>query len=195
MSTDNTDLFIPIIGVKAAPRLAKASIRKLAAMQVSDIVATYGLSERNAVRLKASTMLADRLAAEPMRLVGERLTGGASVFRHFHGRLRTLDVEQFHAIFLNGKHRVIGEHLVSQGTLTASPVHPREVFRPAIQRAAAAIVLVHNHPSGDPSPSVDDLDITRRLVQVGDVVGIRILDHVIVGDGAFVSLADRGLME
>ncbi len=97
-------------------------------------------------------------------------------------------------VLLDGKHRVIGEELISQGTLTSSPVHPREVFAPAIRHSSAAVVLVHNHPSGDPTPSADDLDITRRLVDVGELVGIRVLDHVIIGDGTYTSLADRGLL-
>ena len=108
--------------------------------------------------------------------------------------MRDLRVEQFRVILVDGKHRVIAEHLISQGTLTMSPVHPREVFSAAIRQGAAGMILVHNHPSGDASPSGDDLEITRRLVQVGDLVGIRVLDHVIVGDGAYASLADRGLL-
>jgi DNA repair protein RadC len=87
---------------------------------------------------------------------------------------------------------VIREELISQGTLTSSPVHPREVFAPAVRHSAAAVVLVHNHPSGDPQPSADDLDITRRLADAGRLLGVRVVDHVIVGDGSFVSLADRG---
>ncbi len=97
-------------------------------------------------------------------------------------------------LLLDGRHRLIATGEVSVGTLTASLVHPREVFRDAIRNAASALVLVHNHPSGDPTPSSDDLDITRRLSEVGELVGIRVLDHVIVGDGVFTSLADRGLL-
>ena len=92
------------------------------------------------------------------------------------------------------RHRLVEDVLVSQGTLTSSPVHPREVFHPAIRVRGAAVVLLHNHPSGDPTPSADDLEITRRLVQVGDLVGIRVVDHVIIGQGAFCSLSDRGLL-
>ena len=134
------------------------------------------------------------------RAMGETLTRGRlfrssrDVFRHYGPRLRDLKVEQFRALFLDGKHRVVREELVSQGTLTSSPVHPREVFGPAMRHAAAALVLVHNHPSGDPTPSGDDLDVTRRLRDVGQLVGIQILDHVIIGDGSFTSLADRGLL-
>lgn len=141
----------------------------------------------------AVVRLARELAA--VRLVrGEPLRTAADVFRHFAASMSGLRVEQFHAVFLDGKHAFISSAMISQGTLTSSPVHPREVFRPALMAAAAAIVLVHNHPSGDPSPSADDLEITRRLCEVGTMIGIRVVDHVIVGDGTFTSLADRGLM-
>lgn len=144
-------------------------------------------------RVAAVRRLIRESGGEPMKR-GESFRTSADIFRHFHASLRELRQEQFHAVFLDGKHRFLGAVLVSQGTLTSSPVHPREVFRPAIMAAAAAVVLVHNHPSGDPSPSADDLEITRRLCEVGTLVGIRVLDHVIVGDGSFVSLADRGLI-
>ena len=89
---------------------------------------------------------------------------------------------------------MIREDQVSEGILTASLVHPREVFLPAIREAAAGLVLVHNHPSGDPEPSPEDLEVTRRLSAVGELVGIRILDHVIIGDGRYVSFLERGLI-
>ncbi len=95
-------------------------------------------------------------------------------------------------ILLDGRNRVIGESQISQGTLTASLVHPREVFRPAIRSAAAALVLVHNHPSGDPEPSAEDLNVTHRLVEAGEIVGIRIVDHVVVADRGFYSFQEHG---
>ncbi len=89
---------------------------------------------------------------------------------------------------------MIREDLVSEGILTASLVHPREVFAPAIREAAAGIVLVHNHPSGDPEPSPEDHEVTARLCAVGELVGIRVLDHVVIGDGCYVSFLERGLI-
>ncbi len=83
---------------------------------------------------------------------------------------------------------------VSEGSLTSSIVHPREVFRPAIQQAAARVLFVHNHPSGDPAPSQEDIQITRRLVQTGEIVGIRALDHVVIGAHKYFSFADQGLL-
>jgi DNA repair protein RadC len=102
--------------------------------------------------------------------------------------------EEFHTLLLNARHEVQRRCLVSRGSLNASIVHPREVFRPAILGAAASIILVHNHPSGDPEPSEEDLSITRRLVQVGELVGIAVLDHVILAESGFASLRARGLL-
>ena len=106
-----------------------------------------------------------------------------------------LDREAFFVVLVDGKNRVSGINLVSLGSLTAALVHPREVFKPAIAGSAAALILVHNHPSGDPSPSAEDLALTRRLCQAGDLVGIKVLDHIVLGDGgSFRSLADEGLL-
>jgi len=106
-----------------------------------------------------------------------------------------LDRENFWVILLDGKNRAIGINLVSIGTLTAALVHPREIYKPAIVGNAAALILVHNHPSGDPTPSAEDTALTRRLCEVGDLVGIRILDHIVLGEaGSFRSLADDGLL-
>jgi DNA repair protein RadC len=94
-------------------------------------------------------------------------------------------------LLLDGKHRLKRCEAVSEGTLTTSLVHPREVFRAAVRESAAAVVVVHNHPSGDPEPSLEDLEVTRRLIDVGRLVGVPVLDHVVVGDGRFVSLRER----
>ena len=108
----------------------------------------------------------------------------------------SLDREQFWVLLLNGKNTVIGLNLVAVGSLTAALVHPREVYVAAILGKAASIVLVHNHPSGDPAPSSEDLALTRRLREVGDLVGIRVLDHIVLGDGsAYCSLADDGVLD
>ena len=97
-------------------------------------------------------------------------------------------------LMLNARHELQGREIVSIGSLNASIVHPREVFLPAILHSAASVVLVHNHPSGDPEPSEEDLTITRRLVEVGDLVGIQVLDHVIVAERGVVSLRARQMM-
>jgi DNA repair protein RadC len=110
------------------------------------------------------------------------------------GGLRGRRFEEFHVLLLNARHECMRRVLISRGSLNASIVHPREVFRPAILASAASIILVHNHPSGDPDPSEEDLSITRRLVQVGELVGIGVLDHVVIAKRGSVSLRARSLM-
>jgi len=114
--------------------------------------------------------------------------------RSIYGTLDA-DKEHFLLLTLNNKNRVNGFKVISTGSLTASLVHPREVWRAALHLCAAAVVFVHNHPSGDPTPSPEDQEITRRLKGTGDVLGIRVLDHVVIGDdGRFFSFSDRGLL-
>ncbi len=100
--------------------------------------------------------------------------------------------EVFGILCLTTKHRVIAYHEVSRGQLDATIVHPREVFKAAILANAAAVILAHNHPSGDPTPSVDDYQLTRRMVTAGELLGIQVLDHVVIGDGIHVSLRESG---
>ena len=109
--------------------------------------------------------------------------------------LADLDREAFWVILLDGRNRATGLNLVSLGSLSATLVHPREVFKPLVVGNAAAAVLVHNHPSGDPTPSGEDIALTRRLCEVGDLIGIRVIDHVVIGnEGTYRSLADDGLL-
>ena len=105
-----------------------------------------------------------------------------------------MDREQFLAVMLDGRNAVAGFNVVSIGTLTTALVHPREVFKAAILANAAAIVLIHNHPSGDPEPSAEDRVLTERLRNAADMMGIKLLDHVIIGDGRFRSLAEDGIL-
>jgi DNA repair protein RadC len=116
------------------------------------------------------------------------------VFRHFHARLRDAAQEHFCVLLLDGRHRVLGEEVVSLGTLTASLVHPREVFRPALRASAAALILVHNHPSGDPEPSPEDRTVTERLGRAGELLGVPVLDHVVIAERGFRSLRDEGAL-
>jgi DNA repair protein RadC len=107
--------------------------------------------------------------------------------------MQSLDREHFKIILLNTKNHVLQTHTVSIGSLNASVVHPRECFRPAIAAQAAAIILVHNHPSGDVEPSAEDVSLTRRLMSAGDLLGIKVLDHVIIGGNKYFSIVDKGV--
>jgi DNA repair protein RadC len=169
------------------------SLRALAAATIGELRQVKGIGPAKAAELQAVFQLARRFAAEPLR-PGERLASSADVFRHFHERLRDRRREVFLALLLDSKNRLLREVQVSEGSLTASIVHPREVFAPVVRESAAAVLFVHNHPSGDPTPSREDLEITTRLREVGELMGVRVLDHIIIGSGEYVSLADRGLL-
>ena len=132
-----------------------------------------------------------RLATRRLE-VGQCIQVPSDVHRHFFDRLRDYPQERFHALLLDSRHRVTREVLISQGTLTASLVHPREVFRHAVRQSAAALVLVHNHPSGDPAPSSEDRRVTERLLRAGEVLGIRVLDHVVVAEHGYYSFNEAG---
>jgi DNA repair protein RadC len=139
--------------------------------------------------VRAALELGRRAAGTPL-VLGDPMRDAAAIYAHFQGRLPQCEREQFFVLLLDGRNRLMAELRVSEGTLTAALVHPREVFAPAIRLAAAALVLVHNHPSGDPSPSAEDTALTDRLRRAGELLGIRVLDHVVVGQGRFVSLAE-----
>ncbi len=123
-----------------------------------------------------------------------KITGVQSVLSLYQEKLRLVKEEHFEVVMLDSKGGVIAMHNVSKGDLTSSIVHPRETFREAIKRSAASILCVHNHPSGDPTPSKDDIFITRRLVEVGDIVGIKVLDHIIIGSEGYVSMKEENLI-
>ena len=179
-----------IRGLVVAHRLL-ALAGGLAGLERGFAVAMRMLGRRQATRLRAAFELGRRVSAVPL-LAGALVRDAAAVYAHFRGRLPQLDREVFYVVLLDGKNRVRSEVRVSEGSLTAALVHPREVFAPAIRDGAAALILVHNHPSGDPTPSAEDAAITTRLRQVGELVGIRVLDHVVVGRGRWVSMAEEG---
>lgn len=125
-------------------------------------------------------------------IYGEQVRSPTEVARVLRPVIEHEPTEVFIVLIVNGKHRVSGIAEVSRGTLTTSLVHPREVFGPALRQGAAAIIVAHNHPSGDPDPSVEDLSVTRRLKEAGELLGVPLLDHIILGaKGAFTSLRER----
>lgn len=169
---------------------ARGGLAGLARAEAGDLAVVAGVGPAKSASLRASLEIGRRLAARRLE-PGTSIRSPADVFRHFHPRLRHAAQERFFVVLLDGRHRVLRHELVSQGTLTASLVHPREVFRPALRESAAALVLVHNHPSGDPTPSREDRDITERLMRAGEILGIPVLDHVVVAERGFCSLREE----
>ena len=165
-------------------------IEAVATSSLSELQISPGIGPAKAASVLASVEFGRRLATRSLER-GDRISSPRDVYRHFHQRMRSRRQEYFVVLLLDGRNRVIRECAISQGTLTASLVHPREAFRSAIRSAAAALVLVHNHPSGDPTPSAEDLSVTHRLVEVGEIVGIRVVDHVVVADRGFYSFQEH----
>jgi len=170
---------------------ARGGLRGLAALTERELAAEPGVGPAKAAGLLAALEIGRRVATRLLR-PGDGIRGPADVFRHFHARLRDASRERFLALLLDGRHRVIREVEISRGTLTASLVHPREVFRPALRDGAAALVVVHNHPSGDPTPSAEDRQVTDRLARAGELLGVRLLDHVVVAEHGYRSLREDG---
>lgn len=160
---------------------------------IQELSAIKGIGPAKSAGLKACMEIARRLRQKKWE-VGDALRSSEDVFRHFGERLVKEKREIFYVVLLNNKNRKIREVKISEGSLTASLVHPREVYNPVIRESAAAVIFVHNHPSGDPTPSPEDLEITRRLKEVGEVMGIRVLDHVVVGHDRYFSFSDRGVL-
>jgi DNA repair protein RadC len=182
--------------MQVASMLADAvdgSLRRLARKTPGELVQTGGIGRAKASRLLAALELGQRLLGET-RPERARIRSPEDVVQAVAGRLRDLEVEEFHILALSSQHQVLRDVLVTRGTLDGSLVHPREVFRPAIAEAAAGIVLVHNHPSGDPTPSAEDRAVTRQMSAAGQVLGIPVLDHVIVAGDRWISFASQGLL-
>ncbi len=169
------------------------TLRRLSTSSVCELAAVNGIGPVQAQRLQAAFALARRLMGRRLR-PGALFTSPRQVFEHYHSALRDIKKERFLVVLLDARHRVMRDEMVSEGSLTSSIVHPREVFLPAVRESAGAVVLVHNHPSGDPSPSDEDVAITRRLLRASELLGIRVLDHVIVGDGTYSSFKESGLL-
>ena len=172
---------------------AHGSLRRLSAQPVAALTALAGVGTARAVAIHAALELGRRMAAED-REDGIPVRGPRDVHEIFGQKLQDLPVEEFHVAILDSQHRLERDVTVTRGLLNSSLVHPREVFREAIAENAAAIILVHNHPSGDPTPSPDDRITTEQLVQAGRVLDIPVQDHIIIGRGRYLSFAEAGLL-
>jgi DNA repair protein RadC len=168
-------------------------LRGLALRKARELMSFDGMGPASAARLLAVFSLARRLWAQRSR-PGSRMNSSREVYAHYYPLLRDEKKEIFFVLLLDGKNRLLREERVSEGSLTASIVHPREVYRTAIRESAASILAMHNHPSGDPSPSREDYEVTLRLKEAGDLVGIPLLDHVILGERRYVSFREHRLI-
>jgi DNA repair protein RadC len=170
----------------------EGGIRALPAMLPEEMEKMSGIGEAKACRILAAIELGSRIAGASY--TASRVTSPEEIANIFQSEMRDSTKERFAVLMLNVKGIVIGKETVSVGNINSSIVDPREVFKPAIKKGAASLVLVHNHPSGDPEPSKDDIAVTDKIVEAGKLLDIRILDHLIIGKGSFVSLRRRKLI-
>ncbi|MDY0301310.1 MAG: DNA repair protein RadC [Trichlorobacter sp.] len=169
------------------------NLRALGRAELNELQQIKGLGLAKSSSIKAAFILATRFQSRPLVTL-DRFTTPGQVFEYFHHEMRDARKEQFLVLLLDTKNRISRKIVVSEGSLTQSIVHPREVFAPAVRESASAVIFVHNHPSGDPTPSNEDKQLTRRLKEAGELLDIRVLDHVIIGDGSFYSFAESGLL-
>lgn len=168
-------------------------LRNLANITLEELMDIDGIGQAKAATVVAAVELGKRISASEAIQRG-KISCVEDVVDIFMERLRYLKKEMFEVLLLDTKGNIISSENISIGDLCSSVVHPRETFKSAIKKSAAAIIFVHNHPSGDPTPSNEDISITKRLIEAGNILGISVLDHIIIGDGVFVSMKASDLI-
>lgn len=173
--------------------LKEYNIKQLSLANVTRLTQVHGIGKAKAAQIAAVFELARRLETfveEPKR----KICSPKDVYVLMYPKMREQKKEKFITLCLDTKNQVLKEEVVSIGSLNASIVHPREVFKSALMESSASVIMVHNHPSGDPSPSREDIMVTEKMVEGGKLLGIDVLDHIIIGDGKYVSLKDEGFV-
>ena len=171
--------------------LEKYNLPALSKCDVIELRKTLGIGDAKACQIVACFELGTRLLTYESKTPIRTPQDVADLFMP---ELRYLKKEIFKGVYLDTKNRVIGDETVSVGSLNTNIVHPREVFKKAIEKSAASIILVHNHPSGDPTPSSEDIELTKRMLEAGTLMGIEVFDHIIIGDGTYISLKEKELI-
>ena len=168
------------------------SLQKLAEASIEELLSVKGIGLAKAGQIKATFEIGRRLSTQVTPYKSKELTDPEKVYRFIKSKLKDYHKEHFYIIILNSRNWSTIE--VSIGSLNASIVHPREVFAEAIKNNAASVIFVHNHPSGDPKPSEDDLVVTKKLIKAGEILGITVADHIIITQSNYFSLKDKGLI-
>lgn len=204
-SLSNSELLALVIrsgtGDKSAVQLAEEvisytadNIGELGSAEVMELTKIRGIGEAKACSIVAAMELSRRLDHKRSSIVKNKVRDSREVAELLMHELMYEKRENFVAICLNAKLQVESKTVISIGDLSNAPVHPREVFAPAVRRGAAAVILAHNHPSGDPAPSDDDIAVTARLLEASEIMGIKLLDHIIIGHGRYYSFRSEGLL-
>ncbi len=175
----------------ASPGKEGSALRFLQSAAIEEITVIKGIGLAKAIQLKAAMEIGRRVGLE----LGEKvqICSAADVGRLLMEEMRYLEQESFRTILLDARNRVISVETNSVGTLDSSTAHPREIFKAAIRKNAASLILVHNHPSGDPAPTREDVQVTRVLAEAGRLLGIEVVDHLVIGDNRYVSFREQGI--
>jgi DNA repair protein RadC len=174
--------------------LSEYNIKQLSLANISRLMEIHGIGKVKAAQITAVFELSRRLetfAEEPKK----KISSPKDVYSLMYPRMREQKKEKFIMLYLDTKNQVLKEEVVSIGSLNSSIVHPREVFKSALMESSASVIMIHNHPSGDPSPSKEDVMVTQKMVEGGKLLGIEVLDHIIIGDGRYISLKDEGFVK
>ncbi|WP_052404707.1 RadC family protein [Bacillus rubiinfantis] len=191
------ELLAVLLGRQATPelsgRLASKGIRTLIEMSVQELK-SEGLTELKALELHAAFLLSKKFRSTGKAASRYTIRSPEDAASYLMDEMKDLTQEHFVALMLNTKNEVIAKKTIFIGSLNASIVHPREIYKEAFRHSAASIIVSHNHPSGHPSPSTEDVEVTKRLVEAGKLMGVDCLDHIIIGDHRFISLKEKGYM-
>ncbi|WP_193065174.1 RadC family protein [Oceanobacillus oncorhynchi] len=192
--TSIEEIFSVIVGghanKKAVFKLSQLSLKDLSKLAIEEII-EYGFSKNQALSIYASFLVLQRYIKDK-REKGYTVRSPEDAANYLMESMKNLDQEYFVAMFLNTKNEVIKSKTIFIGSLNASIVHPRETYREALKCSAASVIISHNHPSGDPSPSQEDILVTKRFVEVGKIMGMEVLDHIVIGYNRFVSMKQKG---
>ena len=160
---------------------------------LDELMSINGIGRVKAIQIKAVLELSKRISKH-QNLLKHRINSPSSIASVYMEEMRYLKQEHFKIALLDTKNQIVSDRDITKGSINSSIVHPREVFKYAIKKSATAIIMLHNHPSGDPSPSKEDIQVTKRMIECGELIGIHILDHIIIGDGSYISLKERGII-
>ncbi|SNQ59440.1 RadC family protein [Candidatus Methanoperedens nitratireducens] len=171
--------------------LSEYNLKQLSTINIAQLMNIHGIKESKAAQIAACFEIARRLESFNEE-VKPKVNSPEDVYRRIYPRMREQKKENFIELCLDTKNQIIREEIISIGSLNANVVHPREVFKTALAVSAAHIIVAHNHPSGDPTPSREDIEVTKKLIEAGKIIGIDVLDHVIIGDGRHFSMKEAG---
>lgn len=171
--------------------LSEYNLKQLSTINIAQLMNIHGIKESKAAQIAACFEIARRLESFNEE-VKPKVNSPEDVYRRIYPRMREQKKENFIELCLDTKNQIIREETISIGSLNANVVHPREVFKTALAVSAAHIIVAHNHPSGDPTPSKEDIEVTKKLIEAGKIIGVDVLDHVIIGDGRHFSMKEAG---